>query len=105
MPHASPIRIPESNFLQICAASLWLCRPDRDAFWLQVRAELEALPELGEGAIARAITGPFHSFFRPSEIPEEPQQLRKLSFGSNKLATRYDVLEARRTRRERSDAQ
>jgi hypothetical protein len=30
---------------------------------------------------------------------EEPQQLRKLSFGSNKLEAKYDVLEANRVRR------
>jgi hypothetical protein len=99
VPHATPIRIPEPNFLQICAASLWLCGSDRDAFWLQVHAELEALPELGEGAVARSIAGAFKSFFRPPEIPEEPQQLRKLSFGSNKLEAKYDVLEANRVRR------
>lgn len=101
MPRATPIRIPEPNFLQICSASLWLCGPDRDAFWLQVRTELEALPELGEGAIARSIAGAFRSYFRPPEITEEPQQLRKLSFGSNKLGAHCDALEAHRKRRPR----
>ena len=102
---SQPVALSEQQMLALLAASHPLPADSRSAFLEHCARELAALPELGEGAIARAITGRFHSFFRPSEIPEEPQQLRKLSFGSNKLATRYDVLEARRTRRERSDAQ
>jgi hypothetical protein len=96
-----PIKIPEPSFLQICAASLWLAGPDRDAFWLQVRNELEALPELGEGVVARAVAGAFRTFYRPIEIPDEPQQLRKLDVGSRKLEAKYDALEAHRVRRPR----
>ena len=50
MPRATRIRIPEPNFLQICSASLWLCGPDRDAFGSKCEL-VEALPELGEGAM------------------------------------------------------
>jgi hypothetical protein len=100
--HATPIKIPEPSFLQICAASQWLCAgPDRDAFWLRVRAELEALPELGEGVIARSIAGAFKTFYRPIEVPLEPLQLRKLDVGSRKLEAKFEALEAHRVRRPR----
>ena len=60
---------------------------------------MEALPELGEGAVARSIAGAFRAFYRPIEVPDEPQQLRKLDFGSRKLEAHYDALEANRVRR------
>ena len=100
MLHATPIKIPERPYLQICSASTWLCGLDRDAFWLQVRDELAALPELGEGVIARSIAGAFKLFYRPIEVPEEPQQLRN-SFRIRKLEAKYDEIEAHRVRRPR----
>jgi hypothetical protein len=106
MLHASPfrpLRIPEGSYLLVCSAATWLCPADRDAFWLQVRNELAVLPELGEGVIARAIAGAFRVFYRPIDI-EEPQQLRKLDYGSRRPEAKLDAQEANRTRRQRRDA-
>jgi hypothetical protein len=54
--------------------------------------------------VARAVYAAFAAYYRPIEVPEEPNQLRKLSYGSNKLAAKYDALEANRQRRQRADA-
>ena len=46
MPQASPfrpLRIPEGSYFLVCLSATWLCPADRDAFWLQVRNELEVL--------------------------------------------------------------
>jgi hypothetical protein len=107
MLHASPfqpLKIPEGSYLMVCLAATWLCPTDRDAFWLQVRNELAAQPELGEGVIARAIASAFQVFYRPIEVPDEPNLLGKITRGSNRYAAKLDAIEARRTRRERSDA-
>jgi hypothetical protein len=56
------------------------------------------------GSVARAVYAAFAAYYRPIEVPEEPNQLRKLSYGSNKLAAKYDALEANRQRRQRADA-
>lgn len=98
-----PLEIPEGSYLLVCSAATWLCAADRDPFWLQVRAELEALPELGESVIARSIAAAFEKFYRPIEIPDEPNLLGKLTRGSNRFAAKLDALEARRVRRQRSD--
>ena len=103
MPHAIPIKIPEPEFLQICAASVWLCPPDRDAFWSAVVAALDD-HEVGPGSVARAVHAAFAAYYRPIEVPEEPQQLRKLTYGARKLEKRYDALELHRVRRQRVDA-
>ena len=103
MPHAIPIKISEHQFLQICAASAWLSPPDRDAFWSAVVAALDN-HEIGPGSVARAISSAFSAHYKPIEIEEPPQQLRKLIRGSNKLETHFDHIEANRQRRQRSDA-
>jgi hypothetical protein len=103
VPHATPIKIPELEFTQLHAAAQWLCPADRNQFLAAVASEL-AGRELGEGATARAIARAFKAFYRPIEVPDEPQQLRKLTYGSNKLAAKYDTREAHRQRRQRSDA-
>ena len=90
MPHAIPIQIPERQFLQICAASVWLSPPDRDAFWSAVVAALDD-HEIGPGSVARAISFAFSAYYKPIEIDEPPQQLRKLTYGSNKLEAKYDA--------------
>ena len=103
MPHAIPIKIPECQFLQICAASVWLSPPDRNAFWSAVVAALDE-HEIGPGSVARAVSSAFSAYYKPIEIEESPQQLRKLTRGSNKLEVRFDRIEANRQRRQRSDA-
>jgi hypothetical protein len=103
VPHAIPIKIPEREFSQLHAAAQWLCPADRDQFWAAIAAEL-AGREIGEGAIARAVAKAFKAFYRPIEVPEEPQQLRKLTYGANKLAAHFDHIEANRQRRQRADA-
>jgi hypothetical protein len=103
VPHAIPIKIPEHQFLQICAASAWLSPSDRDAFWSTVVAALED-HEIGPASVARAVSSAFSAYYKPIEIEESPQQLRKLTRGSNKLEARFDHIEANRQRRQRSDA-
>jgi hypothetical protein len=101
--HATPIEIPEHQFLQLHNAAGWLCPSDRDQF-LDATARALAGQEIGPGSVTRAIRQAFRTFYQPIEIPEEPQQLRKLSYGSNKLAAKFDAIEAGRQRRQRSDA-
>jgi hypothetical protein len=103
MPHATLIPIPEHQFLQLLNAADWLCPGDREQF-LDATAHALAGQEIGPGSVARAIRQAFWAFYKPIEVPEEPQQLRKLSYGSNKLAAKYDAIEAGRQRRQRSDA-
>jgi hypothetical protein len=103
--HAIPVS--ETQFLQISAAAQWLCPPDRDQFWATVAAELAGCETIGEGTIARVIAKAFKAFYRPIE-PEEPQQLRKLTYGERKLEKKFDEIfdgdGAPRGRRQRSDA-
>ena len=80
MHRASPIPIPEHQFLSIAAAASWLCPSDRDQFWAAIAATLQGR-EIGEGAIARAISSAFSAYYKPIEIEEPPQQLRKLVRG------------------------
>ena len=54
--------------------------------------------------MARAVHAAFAAYYRPIEVPEEPQQLRKLTYGARKLEKRYDALELHRVRRQRVDA-
>jgi hypothetical protein len=103
VPHATPIKIPEPEFLQICAASVWLCPPDRDAFWSAVVTALDDR-EVGPGSVARAVYAAFAAYYKPIEVPDEPRLLRKVTYGSNKLAAKYDAIEANRQRRQRVDA-
>ena len=98
----SAIPVSETQFLQISAAAQWLCPPDRDQFLAAVAAELAGCETVGEGTIARVIANAFKAFYRPVEVSEEPQQLRKLTCGSNKLGAKYDAID--RARRQRSDA-
>ena len=100
----STIPVSETQFLQISAAAQWLCPPDRDQFWAAVAAELAGYETIGEGTVARVIAKAFKAFYRPIEVPEEPQLLRKLTYGSNKLEAKLDALEAHRVRRQRADA-
>jgi hypothetical protein len=104
---ASSIPISEHQFLSIAAAASWLCPSDRDHFWAAVAAEL-AGREIGEGAIARAIRRAFRIFYKPIEVPDEPHQLRKLTYGERKLEKKFEeILDgngAPRGRRQRSDA-
>jgi hypothetical protein len=97
------IPVPESQFLQICSATEWLAVSDRPAFWAAVAAALSD-QELGPGAITRAVYAAFAAYYHPIEVPDEPEQLRKLTRGSNKLAAKYDAIEANRQRRQRADA-
>jgi hypothetical protein len=105
--HATPIPIPEHQFLLIAAAASWLCPSDRDQFWAAIAAELAGC-EIGEGAIARAVRCAFRIFYKPIEVPDEPHQLRKLTYGERKLEQRYEEIfdgnGAPRSRRQRSDA-
>lgn len=103
-PSFRPLRIPESSFLLVCSTATWLCPVDRDAFWLHVRDALEVQPGLGEGCCARAIAAAFEAFYRPIDIPDEPKVLAKLDRGSRRFEAKLDALEAKRTRRQRSDA-
>jgi hypothetical protein len=103
-PKSPPYRIPEIQFFQIAHAALWLCPPDRDQFWQLIAAELQQIPEPGEGVVVRTITRIFLQLFRPPEISEEPRQLDKISRGSRRYEAKLDAIERRRTRRERSDA-
>ena len=103
MPHAIPIKIPEPEFLQICAASGWLCPPDRDAFWSAVVAALDD-HEIGPGAVTRAVYAAFAAYYRPIAVPDEPRLLRKVTSGAHKLEAHFDRIEANRQRRQRSDA-
>ena len=102
-PKPPPYRIPEIQFFQIAHASQWLCPPDRDQFWAAIASELAQIPEPGEGIVVRTITRIFLQLFRPPEISEEPRQLDKISRGSRRYEAKLDAIEARRTRRERSD--
>jgi hypothetical protein len=98
------IPVSETQFLQISAAAQWLCPPDRDQFWAVVAAELAGCETTGEGTIARVIAKAFKAFYRPIEVPEEPQLLRKLDRGDRRYEAKLDVLEAHRMRRQQSDA-
>jgi hypothetical protein len=98
----SAIPVDETQFLQISAASQWVGPGDRPAFWASIAAALGD-QELGPGAITRAVYAAFAVYYEPIEVEEEPQQLRKLTYGSNKLEAKLDALEANRTRRQRSD--
>jgi hypothetical protein len=101
VPYASPLRIPESLYLQICHASSWLCPSDRDPFWAAVAAEL-AGREIGAGNVSRAIRCAFKTFYRPIEIPEEPRHYRG---ERSRLEAEFDRMEANRhRRRQRVDA-
>ena len=102
MSHAIPVS--ETQYLQISAAAQWLCPPDRDQFWAAVAAALAGC-EVDEGAIARAVRSAFSAYYKPIAVEEpRPHQLRKLTYGSNKLAAKYDAIEANRQRRQRVDA-
>jgi hypothetical protein len=103
VPHAIPIQIPEREYLQLHAASQWLCVGDRDQFLCAV-ADALAGQAIGPGSTCRAITQAFKAFYQPIEVPEEPRQLRKLECGERRYEAKLDVLEAHRTRRQRSDA-
>jgi hypothetical protein len=94
------IPVSEQQFLQISKAASWLCPADRDQFVAAVASELSGR-EVGEGVVARAISKAFRAFYRPIEIEEPPQQLRKLTYGANKLEEKYAALEANRQRRQR----
>jgi hypothetical protein len=102
MPSASPLLVPETSYLQIANAAAWICPADRDQFWAAVAAELNGR-EIDEGDVARAIRLAFRIFYKPIEVDDEPQQLRKLTYGSNKLEARLDQLETYRQRRQRVD--
>ncbi len=103
MLRATAIPIPETEFLQLCAASTWLCPADRDQFFAAI-ADALAGHEIGPGSTGRAICAAFEKFYQPIDVPDEPKPLRKLEVGTNKLGTLYDLHEARRMRRLRVDA-
>ena len=102
-PKSPPYRIPEIQFFQIANASRWLCPPDRDQFWQLIAAELQQIPEPGEGVVCRVIRSAFLRLFRGFDVPDEPNLLGKLDHG-HRFETKLDAIESRRTRRERSDA-
>jgi hypothetical protein len=105
--YATPIPIPEHQFLLIAVAASWLRPSDRDQFWAAIAAEL-AGREIGEGVIARAIRRAFRIFYKPIEVPDEPQQLRKLTRGQRKLEKKFEEIfdgnGVPRGRRQRIDA-
>ena len=107
MPHAIPIKIPEPEYLQLHAASQWLCAGDRDQF-LSAVAEALAGQAIGPGSTGRAIALAFRAFYRPIEVPDEPQLLRKLTYGERKLEKKFEEIfdgnGVPRGRRQRSDA-
>jgi hypothetical protein len=103
VPHAIPIKIPEPEYLQLHAASQWLCSGDRDQFLSAVVDALDG-QAIGPGSTCRAIAFAFRAFYRPIEVEEPPEPLRKLVRGSNKLEAKYAALEANRQRRQRVDA-
>jgi hypothetical protein len=102
-PKTPPYRIPEIQFFQIANAALWLCPADRDSFWSLIAAELQTIAEPGEGVVCRAVASAFLRLYRPIEITEEPKLLAKLDH-KRRHEAKLDAIEARRTRRERSDA-
>jgi hypothetical protein len=101
VPHAIPVS--ETQYLQISAAAQWLCPPDRDQFWSLIAAELQQIPEPGEGVVCRVIRSAFLRLFRGFDVPDEPNLLGKLDHGQ-RFEKKLDAIENRRTRRERSDA-
>jgi hypothetical protein len=103
MPRASQIRIPEREFLQLHAAAKWLCAADRNQFLYAV-ADALAGQAIGPGSTCRAVYAAFAAYYHPIEVPDQPEQLRKLTRGSNKLEAKYEALEANRQRRQRVDA-
>jgi hypothetical protein len=105
-PKPPPYFITDHQLAQICSASTWLCGSDRDQFWQLIAAELEQIPEPGEGAVARSIARAFLQLFRPPEIDPHtaPRTQWKVDHGANRYEAKLDAIEARRTRRERSDA-
>jgi len=74
------ISVSENQFSAILNAASALCPSDRDQFLAAVAHELAAMPELGDGAVARAIAGAFKEFFRPPESTHPP-----LHFGRRNL--------------------
>jgi hypothetical protein len=63
-----PIPVTENQFSVILSASSALCPSDRDQFLAAVAHELAAMPELGDGAVARAVAVAFRTFFHPPEV-------------------------------------
>jgi hypothetical protein len=96
------LEIPEPEYQQLHAAAQWLCAGDREQF-LSAVAEALAGQAIGPGSTCRAIALAFRAFYRPIEVPDEPQHYRKLACGK-KLEAKYDAIEAHRQRRQRSDA-
>jgi hypothetical protein len=95
MPHATPILVSEAQFARICATANWLPPPDRQPFLLAVVRALDG--EVDEGSLARAIRVAFRAYFRPPEIPHEPQQLKKIDYRGG----REEAIEANRQLRSR----
>jgi hypothetical protein len=102
-PRPPPYIVTDHQLAQICDASTWLCPPDRDQFWQLIAAELQQIPEPGEGVVYRVIRSAFLRLFRGFDVPDEPNLLGKLDHG-HRYEAKLDAIEAHRTCRERSDA-
>jgi hypothetical protein len=71
------VRLTEAQMMAILAAAHPLARGDRDAFLLEVAQLLQALPEVGDGALHRVIMTVQRKHFDPPELDHQPRHGRR----------------------------
>jgi hypothetical protein len=74
-----PIRLTDNQMMAILAAAHPLARGDRDAFLLEVAQLLQALPEVGDGALHRVIMAVQRKHFDPPELDHQPRRGRTVA--------------------------
>jgi hypothetical protein len=72
-----PIALTDQQMMAILAAAHPLARGDRDAFLLEVAQVLQALPEVGDGALHRVIMAVQRRHWDPPELDRGPRHGRR----------------------------